>query len=248
MKKKIVAVVPARLGSNRVKVKNLRLLNGKPLISYIIEALKESSLVHEIVINSDSHLFESIAEQYNVKYFNRPKELATSQSMIDDYIYHFLKNTECDILVVANPTSPFLKSKQIDDSITHYLVGGYDTQLACEDVKTHCFMNGKPINFSTCGQHPRSQDLVPVQALNFAITIWNRSVFMHQYEKVGHAVYSGNIGFYSFSGLAKIDIDWEEDFQLAQMIMENIDNYKDIEPSYDPVIQKLLDDGMSTEN
>jgi CMP-N-acetylneuraminic acid synthetase len=62
-KKKIIAVIPARLGSKRVQAKNLRMLGDKPLIYYMIETLKKSTLVDEIYINSDSDLFEKIAKR-----------------------------------------------------------------------------------------------------------------------------------------------------------------------------------------
>ena len=109
-------------------------------------------------------------------------------------------------------------------------------------------MKSKPINFSIEGQHPRSQDLTPVKALNFAVTIWNSKKYIKHYEKKGHAIYTGNIGFYRFEGLSAIDIDWDEDFFLAQMIMENLHNYKDLKPKYDPVIDDLINKGESLSN
>ena len=59
---KIVAMIPARLGSKRVIKKNLRLLNGKPLISYITESAINSNAFDEIYINSESEIIDSIVE------------------------------------------------------------------------------------------------------------------------------------------------------------------------------------------
>ena len=236
--KKIVAVIPARLGSNRVKAKNLRLINGKPLIYYAINATKNTPYFSEIYINSESQIFGLIAERYGVKFYNRPPELATSQSMIDEYIYNFLKNIKCDILAVVNPTSPFIQTKEIEAAIENFIELDYDTQLACEDIRTHSFYKNVAVNFSISGKHPRSQDLEPVKALNFAITLWKSKSFIEQYEKYGHAVYTGEIGLYSFSGLSTIDIDWEEDFVLAEIIMENYDNLKYKEPKWDTCYER----------
>ena len=138
--KKIIALVPARIGSVRVKAKNLRLLGGKPLIYYIINTLKKVQNLDEIYINSDSDLFEQIAIRYGVKFYNRAKELATSESMIDDYIYDFCKKIPSDILAVANPTSPFIKPSDIEGALENFLKNSYDTQLASEEIKTHCFL------------------------------------------------------------------------------------------------------------
>ena len=63
--KKIIGMIPARLGSKRVKKKNLRLIGGKPLISYVIEAALDVKYFDEIYINSESDVFSEIAKKYN---------------------------------------------------------------------------------------------------------------------------------------------------------------------------------------
>lgn len=246
--KKIVAVVPARLGSKRVKAKNLRMIAGKPLIAYILETLKHCNTIDEIFINSESELFGKIAERYGVQFYQRRPELATSESLIDEYIYDFLSHNDCDVLAVVNPTSPFVSSEVIDKAVKYFLENDFDTLLSCEDIRTHCFMNGKAINFSTNGKHPRSQDIVPVQALNFAITIWDAKKYREQYSKVKYGVYTGKLGFFPHKGFANIDIDWEEDFILAEIIMQNIDRFRKGSPAkYDQVLDEIIASGKNTE-
>ena len=58
--KKIIAMIPARIGSKRIPRKNLRLINGKPLIAYILETLKKVKLFDEIYLNADDAVFEKI--------------------------------------------------------------------------------------------------------------------------------------------------------------------------------------------
>ena len=241
--KKIVALVPARLGSKRVKAKNLRLIAGKPLIYYIIQTLKQCESFDEVFVNSESELFGQVARRYGVSFYKRPPELATSESMIDEYIHEFLTHVECDVLAVVNPTSPFLTNEEIDRSIDHFLDNDFDTQLACTDVRTHCFLNGRAINFSTDGLHPRSQDLEPVKALNFAVTVWDSKKFVKQFEEKGHGVYTGKLGFFAFGGFSAIDVDWEEDFVLAEIILENQKRFENIEASYDSVMDEVLASG-----
>ena len=55
--------------------------------------------------------------------------------MIDDYIYDFCKNIDCDVLAVANPTS-FLTENDIDNAIKNFNENNFDTQLACEDINS----------------------------------------------------------------------------------------------------------------
>ena len=240
---KLNVIVPARIGSNRVPIKNLRLLNDKPLISYIINTLKKTKYLNDFEINSDSELFAKIANENNIGLYIRPKDLAKSSSLIDEYIYDYIKNKKPDHLAVVNPTSPFITSEELDNAWLTYLNSDCDTLLSCEKVQTHCFLNGKPINFSIKNKHPRSQDIDPVYALNFAITIWNCSSFLETYEKFGYGVYSGKLDFFITSELASIDIDYPEDFTMAEYIAdlqkkENL--YKEAEfPEYVKEYMKL---------
>ena len=243
----IVGLIPARLGSKRVKAKNLRLLAGKPLIYYAIRSLQNATSFDETYVNSESDLIGQVAKRYGIAFYKRPKELATGDSMIDEYIYEFLINVDCDVLAVVNPTSPFLTPKEIDAAIDYFLESDFDTMLACENIRTHCFLGGKAVNFSTEGQHPRSQDIPPIQALNFAVTVWDARKFVRQFEEKGYAVYTGKLGLYAFEGLSTIDIDWEDDFVLAEIVMENLDRFKQVQPVYDSVVDDVLSRGGNLE-
>ena len=223
------------------------MIAGKPLIYYSIKALQGAKSFDETYVNSESELVGSVARRYGINFYKRPEELATSQSMIDEYIYEFLTNVECDVLAVVNPTSPFITSEEIDEAIDYFLANDFDTMLACEDIQTHCFLQRKPINFSTAGKHPRSQDIPPVKALNFAVTIWDAKKFVEQFEERGYAVYTGKLGFFTFEGLSTIDIDWEEDFVLAEIVMENLERFKNPEATYDPVLDEAMTAGGKTE-
>jgi len=244
--KKIVALIPARLGSVRVKCKNLRLISGKPLIYYSIQNLKQSKSFDDIYVNSESDLIGKVANRYGINFYKRPEKLATTSSLIDEYIYEFLCNIHCDVLAVVNPTSPFLSSKEIDAAMNKFLNSDCDTQLCCEKIQTHCFLNGESINFSAEGKHPRSQDLEPVLALNFAITIWDSKKFIKQFESEGHGVYTGKLGFYITEGFSSVDIDYDEDFILAKLIMENHEELKSSKPEYDEVLDALISSGVDT--
>ena len=68
---KIVCMIPARLGSTRVKNKNLRMINKKPLIQYIIDSAKKTKYLKDIYINSEASIFKTIADENNIKFYQR---------------------------------------------------------------------------------------------------------------------------------------------------------------------------------
>jgi CMP-N-acetylneuraminic acid synthetase len=241
-------VVPARLGSQRVKVKSLRLLNGKPLIAYILDALKGSKYLTDVYVNSDSDFFGQVASEMGVKFYKRKPELATSASLIDEYLYDFMKNEPSDYVAVVNPTSPFITAEELDQAWEHFASNDFDTMLCCEKIQTHCFYKGETINFSRVGKHPRSQDIEPVLALNFAITIFDCKKYIANYENLGWGVYTGKLGFFCTDGEANIDIDYEEDFAFAEFVARFKSSGEELKAEYSPIVQSLIDQNIDTRN
>jgi CMP-N,N'-diacetyllegionaminic acid synthase len=119
---KIVGIIPARKGSKRVPGKNTKLLAGKPLIQYAVDACLGSKLLDTIIISSDDEEIEKIAVQYpKVEFDRRPEELSTDTSPAIDYVHHilkiFFKDTPPDIIVIVQATTPFVLASDIDQTI-----------------------------------------------------------------------------------------------------------------------------------
>jgi len=216
---KIVAEIPARYGSKRVKNKNLRLLNGKPLISYAIEASLNATKINEIYVNTESDVIGKIAIKYGVKYYKRKAELAEDNIVSDQFNYDFLVNTECDLLVMVNPVSPLIEGKDIDEAIEYFLKNNFDTLISIKEEKLQAFCEGKPINFNQNGLLPMTQNIVPVQICSWAINIWRRDVFIQQFEEKGYAVFSGKIGFFVIDKIKSLKISDPIDFKMAELIL-----------------------------
>ena len=88
-KNKYIAEIPARLGSQRVKQKNLRLIEGEPMIAYAIKACKNASSISEVYVNTESDLIGQVALDYGVKYYKRSQELALDHIVSDQFNYDF---------------------------------------------------------------------------------------------------------------------------------------------------------------
>lgn len=246
--KELISIIPVRLGSKRVKLKSLRLLNDKPLIEYILDTLKSSKYHNDIYINSDSELYQKVADASGVKFYHRDKTLATSDSLIDDYLYDFMKNNESKHLAVINPTSPFVTAEHLDEAWDYYKNNEIDTLLSCENIQTHCFYKGEAINFSINGQHPRSQDLEPIKALNFAITIFDCQKYIENYEKNGYGVYTGTLGFFVTVGNANIDIDYEDDFLFAEFVSKFLSSGEKYEAKYSELANDIINNNLDVSN
>lgn len=117
-----LAIVPARGGSKSIPYKNIIDLGGKPLIAYCLEAIKKS-LVDRVIVTTDDPKIAQTAEKYGAEIpFLRPKELAQDSTPTIPVIEHTLKWLEesegykPDFVLLIEPTTPFVKTEQIDEA------------------------------------------------------------------------------------------------------------------------------------
>ena len=220
--KKVVAMIPARLDSQRIPKKNLRLLGDKVLTQWVGESCKESGIFDEIYINSESDLFEKIATDIGISFYKRPENLASNSATNDDFGLDFIENIDCDILVQVNPTSPFTTVKDIKGVVEMFIEGEYKTVHTVKDEQIEGLYDGKPLNFDPEKQMPPSQELTPVKIFTSSIMAWDTKKFKENMQKDGCAVYGGDakIGYYTITGAGMIDIDNEKDFYLAEAVLK----------------------------
>jgi len=110
---KVIAIIPARGGSKRVKKKNLYPLLGKPLIAYAIDVAKFSGIFNEIYVNSEDEEILNIAQKYGAAPYKRPLELATDKTFLIEVIKVMINKLQlhsCTIGILL-PTAP-LRTKE----------------------------------------------------------------------------------------------------------------------------------------
>ena len=223
---KIVAMIPCRLGSQRIPKKNLRLLGNKVLSQWVAKACLDADVFDDIYINSESEIFEAIAKDIGVKYYKRNDTLASNLATNDDFGLDFINNIECDLLVQVNPTSPFTTAEDIKNVVNLYKNEGYETIHTVKDEQIEGIFNGKPLNFDPTKQMPPSQELTPVKIFTSSIMAWDTKIFKENMNKFGCAVYGGEskIAYYTVKGAGMIDIDNEKDFYLAEAVLKMKEN------------------------
>jgi CMP-N-acetylneuraminic acid synthetase/quercetin dioxygenase-like cupin family protein len=231
---KIIAMIPARLGSQRVPKKNLRLMNGKPLISYSIEAAKKAGCFDEIYVNSEADIFGEIAADLAVRFYKRPAEFAANSSINDEFALDFVRNVQGDLLVQILPTSPLITSEEILGFVNETINGNWDTMVSVTPHQIACVYEGKPINFKFMEPHRSSQTMVPVQSYATVLMAWRYKSFLDHMTRLGYAYHGadGRTGYFPIRGLSTIDIDNEEDFVLAEVAIAHREMSVSATPKY----------------
>lgn len=215
---KMIAMIPARLGSKRIPKKNLRYLGDKPLIQYPIELSVDSGLFEGVWINTESLELGKIGEHLGASFHKRPIELAEDNATNRDFTYEFLKKHECDYVVMVNTTSPLLTKETLENFVTFINNNEYDTIMSVISEKAESFYLDQPINF-TYDEKINSQLLVPVDRIVWSLTAWKRETFIHLQENGKNPIFGGKLGRFAIPKDESCDIDTEEDWRIAEGIL-----------------------------
>jgi len=126
--KTFLAIIPARSGSKGLPDKNIKIINGKPLMAWSIEAGLKSKYIDRLIVSTDSEKYAEIAKDFGAEVpFIRPDKISTDESSRKDVIKHSLdffknKNELYDYIVLLEPTSPLTIETDIDTSIEKLLL------------------------------------------------------------------------------------------------------------------------------
>lgn len=224
----MLAVIPARGGSKGVPGKNIRLLAGKPLIVYTIEAALASDIFEKVIVSTDSEEIADIAERNGAEIpFIRPSSLSGDMVSSDDVIIHALdfykhQGDGFDSVCKLQPTSPLRNSEHLKEAF----------HLFCE--KNADFL----VSVCKCEHSPMWSGILDADLSldNFIDENVKRSCRQElpDFYRLNGAIYMGktnafyaNRNFLGRNGIAyimnqdvSVDIDSELDFKMAEYIME----------------------------
>lgn len=223
--KKVLAIIPARAGSKRVKDKNIRLLGGIPLIQHTLKDLYKSKYIDHSFVSTDSEKIQAIANLLNIEATPLRSEVlssdhATSADVILDIVLNIKR--EFDIIILLQPTSPFRSILDIDKALELYIAKNAKSVVSVCEAECHpswVGAIGEDLKMDLIVKNlqiKRSQDLDKFYKLNGAIYIMGVCDFIKEKSFYLHD------GTYSFVMDRKnsIDIDTEEDLKIAENFLK----------------------------
>ena len=214
----IIAMIPARMGSQRLKKKNLQKLDGVPLISHAIRKCIQAECFSEIWVNSENEQFGEIARSEGVLFHKRPAHLGDNSTTHEQFIHEFLLSHECDSIVQVHSIAPLLAASQVQEFTKFFIHSNYDVMLSCIHDQIECAYQNKPINF-TFNKKTNSQDLRPIQRITWSITGWKSMSFLQAFSAGKCATYAGNIGFYPVNPISGHVIKTHQDLDIAEALL-----------------------------
>ncbi len=209
---KTVAFVPIRLNSSRVAGKNLRPLGGRPLMTYILETLRQvRNIDGTYVYCSDASIAPLLPQ--GVTLLRRDAALDSDTTLGEQIYDAFTREVEADIYVLAHATSPFIRPQTIEEAVARVQGGTYDSAFSAERIQTFAWYGGRPLNYSLT-HVPRTQELEPVYAETSAFFVFGRKLWRDNHRRIGDRPYVAVT-----DRIESTDIDNPDDFTLAEAIV-----------------------------
>jgi len=208
--------VPLRGGSKSIPKKNIKLLNGKPLCSYVLDAAVKSTVLDQIYVSTDCSEIAEIVYSLgiDVHVIRRPSEISQDSSSTEEAMIHLATQVDFDHLITLQATSPLLTELDIDNAYLHFTSGIYDSLLSATRVKRFFWSDdSKPLNYKPSSR-PRRQDFAGTLMENGAIYITSRNVLASIKCRLG-----GRIGIYEMPEHTAIEIDEPSDWNLVESLL-----------------------------
>ncbi len=232
----ILCSICVRGGSKGVPKKNIKILNGNPLLFYTIDCAKKANFIDDIVISSDSDEMLEMGENFGIENtIKRPEKFATDSASKWDVFIHLVEEYEqktgktVDYLVDLDVTVPLRKPEHIEGAIQIMLNNVTDVVITGYEPERNPYFNMMEITENNYAKIVKKsekpivcrQDAPVVYSLTPAVYVMKKSV-LYEYKHWSDA----KCMIYEIPRENAIDIDTEFDFKLVEYIMKNQANHE----------------------
>ena len=216
----VISFIPVRGGSKSIPLKNIKLLCGKPLVCWNIEALENCTLVDEIVVATDSdEIWNTILSRgyKKIKLYRRSDENASDTASTESVMLEYINNTDLprdNIFMLVQATSPMTQTEHFTEALQQYAKGYFDSMLTCVRNKRFFWNEDGSSNNYDYKNRPRRQDFGGILMENGAFYI----------NTVGNIIENGNrlsgkIGIYEMPEYTATEIDEPDDWNIIENLM-----------------------------
>lgn len=216
--------LPCRKGSQRVPKKNIKEFAGfkNGLIEIKLKQLLECKKIDKIYLSTNDEEILTYAQSLNqnrIVLHKRAEYLSSSETSTDELVSHVLELIPDGDILWTHVTSPFLNANVYDDIISKYeevKIQGFDSLMTTNLIQGFLWNKEGPINYDrTKEKWPRTQTIEPLHEINSAVFLANAEIYRTISDRIGT-----NPFLYELDKIKGFDIDWEDDFKIAEAIVQ----------------------------
>lgn len=216
--------LPCRKGSQRVPKKNIKEFAGfkNGLIEIKLKQLLECKKIDKIYLSTNDEEILTYAQSLNqnrIVLHKRAEYLSSSEISTDELVSHVLELIPEGDVLWTHVTSPFLNANAYDDIIKKYQEvkkQGFDSLMTTSLIHGFLWNKKEPINYDRKKEKwPRTQTIEPLHEINSAVFLADTEIYRNLNDRIGNNPY-----LYQLDKIKGFDIDWEDDFKIAEAIVK----------------------------
>lgn len=213
----INVLIAVRGGSKRVPRKNVRPFGGSNMLEIKVQQAMRLRDINKVVVTSDDDEMLQLAEDLGAYAMKRESRYASDTVPMGDVYVHLASLLDCKDILWAPVTSPLVTDETVQKCIDIYKKEtDYDSVVTTNILKEYMWLDGRAINYDP-KNHPRSQDLPNIYALNFAVNILSRELMIKNRNILGNKFYP-----HVLNETEAVDVDTEFDFSIAEILYEKM--------------------------
>lgn len=216
-----IGIIPARGGSKGIPKKNVKLLNGKPLISYTIDAALKSC-IERVIVSTDCHEIRDISLKFGAEVIQRPMTLAEDNTPTLPVLQHVMRSVKesYEAIITLQPTSPMRNSTHINDAISLFESDVDADCLVSVCEVPHNFMPEKLMSFD--GKYlSGNMHIKPRQKIQTRLARNGAAIYITRKKRIHEYILGGKILPFKMDRISSIDIDSTEDWEIAECLVKN---------------------------
>lgn len=222
-----VAFIPVRGGSKSIKLKNIRKINGRPLIYWVLDAADKCEGIDRVVVSTDHQDIRRTVEEYGsnkVMVIDRSAEVSTDFATTESVMLEFARNYDFKNIVLIQATSPLLDVEDLDKGLEEF--DNADSVLSVVNQKRFVWKNSedaRPVNYDYL-ERPRRQDFDGFLVENGAFYITSKESLLKTQCRI-----SGKINAVVMDEETYFEIDEPSDWIIVEKLLENKYGRKDFQ-------------------
>ena len=230
----VVGIIPARKGSKRLKNKNSLPLLGKPLMAYTIEAALRARNLDRVLVSTDGEEIARVARKWGVEVLNRPAELASDTSPIDESLRHVVDHLSAtegyktDIVVLMQANIPIRADDVINQVVARLIETGAETVATAYEITQRPewmkrVINERALPYMSPSDLYRKQDLEKLYLIDGAVAAIRVDTLMRtRNNNMVHAYMGQDIRLVLQDSIYSFEVDTLEDLLLAECLLRGM--------------------------
>lgn len=235
-KHSVVALIPARGGSKSIPLKNIKCINGRPLMYWVLDAAVRCNEIDAVYVSTDNELIKDCVLRYGspkVRVIDRPQDTATDTASTESVMLDFAEKFVFDSIVLIQATSPLLRAEFLTEGVKKHVADGYESVLSVVRQKRFIWKydggKAEPANYNPQFR-PRRQEFEGYLVENGAFYITDREALIKSKCRI-----SGMTAIVEMPQYSYFEIDEISDWIIAEQLLK-----KNTGPDYGEYLEDKL--------